>query len=515
MNNNSRTSNVIKNSKFALLITLGQLLLNLVSRNVFLEALGADVLGLNSTAQSLLSFLNLAELGIGSAIAVTLYKPLYDKDSGTINNIISLQGWFYRRVAGFIIMGSAILMMFFPLIFKDIELPLWYAYASYSAFLFNAVLGYYFNYRQIVLSANQEQYKILLSSNIVTMCFLALQIIVLRLVDNSYGWWLALQFACAIFVALSLHRAVKKSHPYLKRSELSSTELRSRYPHVLTKIKQVFVHKVGEFALYQVQPILIYAYSSLTLVAYYGNYMIIVHGLNVVSNALFNGINASVGNMVASGNKQLINRVFEELFSSRFLMATVMTFSAFLLAPHFITLWIGEEYIMDELTLVLMLVIFFIGITRGAVGIYLYAYGLFKDMWSPITETAINVVASIILGHFFGINGVLSGAILSLLIIVLCWKPYFLFRDGLKESIWIYIKIFVKHHLVLVLWGLVVYHFKDCIYIRAFESEYLNFGLNAITITAANSVVVGIALYAISPGMRDFIKRLIKIVKRG
>ena len=92
----SRTSKSIKNSSVALVFYFINLILQFFSRKIFLDYLGAEVLGLNTTATNLLQFLNLAELGVGAAIACTLYKPLAEKDTDTINEIVSLQGWLYR-----------------------------------------------------------------------------------------------------------------------------------------------------------------------------------------------------------------------------------------------------------------------------------------------------------------------------------------------------------------------------------------------------------------------------------
>lgn len=136
------------------------LLLQFFSRKIFLEYLGTEILGLNTTAMNLLQFLNLAELGINVAVGFTLYKPLHDHDSNAVNEIVTLQRYLYRRIAFIIIIASGILMCFFPMIFAKITLPLWYAYASFGVLLFSALLGYFVNYTQTVLTANQEDYKV-------------------------------------------------------------------------------------------------------------------------------------------------------------------------------------------------------------------------------------------------------------------------------------------------------------------------------------------------------------------
>lgn len=145
MSESSRTAKSIKNAKVALIFYFINIVLQFFSRKVFLDYLGAEVLGLNTTAQNLLGFLNLAELGIGSAISYALYRPLFNKDSQTINEIVSVQGWLYRKVAVVVVVAACVLMCFFPLIFEKAKVPLWYTYASFSVLLFSALLGYIFN----------------------------------------------------------------------------------------------------------------------------------------------------------------------------------------------------------------------------------------------------------------------------------------------------------------------------------------------------------------------------------
>mgnify|MGYP000863967533 CR=1 FL=1 len=101
--NKTKKSKSIKNAQASLIYYFIQLLLGFFSRKVFFDYLGSEILGLNTTAANLLGFLNLAELGIGMSVGYFLYKPLYDHNTETLNKIIALQGWIYRRIAYIII----------------------------------------------------------------------------------------------------------------------------------------------------------------------------------------------------------------------------------------------------------------------------------------------------------------------------------------------------------------------------------------------------------------------------
>ncbi|MEG1546638.1 MAG: sugar transporter, partial [Bacteroides sp.] len=120
----SRVGKSLLNAKVNLIFYFVALVLSFFSRKVFLDSLGADFLGLVGTLQNLLGFLNLAELGIGTAIGYVLYKPLFDKDETRINEIISVFGYLYRKIGQIIIVAGIILACLFPLIFGKSGFPL-------------------------------------------------------------------------------------------------------------------------------------------------------------------------------------------------------------------------------------------------------------------------------------------------------------------------------------------------------------------------------------------------------
>ena len=512
MQNNSRTYKSLKNSQVAILFYCINLILQFFSRKVFLDFLGSEVLGLNTTAQNLLGFLNLAELGIGSAIAFSLYKPLWDNDKKTINDIISLQGWLYRRIAYIVIVAAIILMFFFPAIFAKTNIPLWYTYGSFIALLTSSLLGYFVNYRQILLSADQKQYKVTYSIQGVNAIKILSQILSIRFFCNGYVWWMALEVLFAVIGAVVLNFTIKKEYPWLKPQIAYGKVLKKEYPYIITKTKQLFFHKIGTFALTQSSPLIIYAYTTLTLVAIYGNYMLIFMGTTSLINALLNGISAGIGNLVAEGQKQKIKSFFWELSALRIWMASVICFSVYMLGHSFITLWVGKEYIMPESAFIVLILLLYIQLSRTC-DAFLAAYGLFQDILAPVVEAILNIGLSILFGYYWGLTGILLGVLISQILVIICWKPYFLYTQGFKDNIFEYILQYCKYILILSIL------FLGCRFIMRNmivlpQNTYVQWIISAIIIFLFYGLLSLFVLSCIDKPTRAFVHRIYRIVKK-
>lgn len=504
----SRTKRTLQNSRMSLLLFLVQIVVGFYSRKVFLDYLGAEVLGLNTTLGNILSFMNLAELGIGMAMATSLYKPIHEEDHETICEIISVEGLLYRRVA-YVIGGlGGVVMLMLPVFFPDTECGLPYVYASFAVFLFGTLTSYWWNYRQVLISADQKNYKLQPWMHIIRYAIMGLQILCLLVLDwGIWGWlfWILVGNVVTVFV---INAVLKLEYPWLQTSRLKSKELLNKYHNLIVMTKQLFVHKLASFVLEQTAPLIIYAYVSLTMVTYYGNYMLIIGYVATAVNVVFTGMGASIGSLVAENNRQHTHEVFWELLSSRIWIAGLACFGIYLFIEPFMTLWIGSQYILDQHTLLLLLVGAFIRLSRAIIDSFKDAYQLFADVWAPMAEAAINLGGSLLFGYWWELNGILLGSNLSLILIVLLWKPYYLFRYGLKSPYAAYYVQYALH--ILVMFCCAWLCLRLTVFVIADGAMMQLLGL--IPVFVAFTILTYVMLLITTSGMKRFTRRIINII---
>ncbi len=503
----SRVKKSLRNAKVNLLFYFITLVLSFISRKVFLDYLGADFIGLIGTLQNLIGFLNLAELGISTAIGYVLYKPLFSNNHKDITEIVSLFGYLYRKIGFIIIVGGIVLGCFIPILFSKSEYNLSIIYVAYTFFLFSTVLGYFLNYKQTLLSVDQKNYIITGYFQTTGIIKTIIQIAIVYYTRNYYIW-IVLELVFSIIYSFVLNWKIRKIYPWLQTDIVDGKNIITKYPEIIKYIKQLFIHKIANFVQNQTTPLLIYAIISLKEVAYYGNYTIIVSKLAFLVNNIFDGSQASVGNLVAEGDNNKIKQVFYEIMSLRYFFSGIFVFSLYNLTEPFISLWLGDEYILNKSILIIMLINTYISQTRGAVDLFINGFGLFSDIWAPCTEAAISLILSLLLGYFWGLEGILLGVTISLIIIVCIWKPILLHKKGFKTSIKYYFKIVSKFLFLLsVSWSLsyvIINLFKEVI-----THDYITWIIYSILTTSLFGIILFILMYISEKSMRTLVKRFI------
>lgn len=437
MQQESRVKKSLLNARVNLIFYFITLALSFFSRKIFLDCLGADFVGLTVTLQNLLGFLNLAELGIGLAIGYVLYKPLYEQDQVKLNEIISVFGYLYSWVGKIILVAGCILSAFLPLIFSETPFDYGVIYCAYFAFLTSSLIGYFINYRQTLLSADQRNYVVAAYFQTANICKILLQMLS-AYYTGSYYLWIIIELAFGILYSIILNWKINQVYPWLKSDIKSGRELHHKYPEVMRYTKQLFVHKIGAIFQIQTTPILIYSFVSLNIVALYGNYIMITRNIETLLSNFLGSTWAGVGNLIAEGDNAKIQKIYWELTVLRIWVSGIFIYCIYNLLPSFITLWIGPEYILSRDTLICVLAIFCLSINRGTTDQFINGYGLFYDMWAPLTETAIYLTIALAGGYLWGLNGILIGNIASQFIIIYGWKPFFLFSKGFKRSVTTY-----------------------------------------------------------------------------
>ena len=423
------------------------LILAFFSRKIFLDCLGAEFIGLTGTLGNILGYLNLAEFGITACIGYFLFKPLQTNNRQEIQDILSLLGYLYNWIGCIILAGGFLISLFFPFIFAKADLELGIIYFAFYSFLGSSLIGYFINYRQTLLAADQKNYLVAIYYQSARILKIVLQIFLAYTYQNLY-LWVGIEFLFGIIGCIILNWKINKEYPWLVVDKSRGKFLLKQYPEIIIKTKQVFIHKIKDFVLVKSDELFIFLFVSLKMVAYYGNYMIIISKLISLFSSIMGGVGASIGNLVAEGNKQSMLKVFWELTTIHHIIAATLCFSLYNFIEPFLAHWLGAEYIMDHHILILLIIYIYITNSRNSVDGFNYAHGLYADVWSAWAELIINVSFTIIFGIMWGIIGILLGKIVSLFAIVVLWKPYYLFSSGFHEPVSIYWKGVLRNYLI-------------------------------------------------------------------
>ncbi|GHS97396.1 hypothetical protein FACS189421_04120 [Bacteroidia bacterium] len=268
---------------------------------------------------------------------------------------------------------------------------------------------------------------------------------------GNYYLWVAIELIFGIIYSIILNWKVNQVYPWLK-SNIS--EGKNKYQDnkiIITKAKQMFVHLLASTGRNQILPFLIYAFASLKIVAYYGNYMVIIDKVTGFVNQVLGSTTAGVGSLIAENNKEKTLQIYWEFITLRFFVAGVLIFSLYNLIEPFVKLWLGNEYILDNKVFIIILCNIFVSLTRGTNDQFINGYGLFHDIWAPIVTLFLTIGVAIFCGSIWGLFGVLLGDITSSIIIINIWKPYFLFKQGFQLSVRKYWKQIFKNLMMLVI----------------------------------------------------------------
>lgn len=508
MTKESRTHKSLLNAKVNLVFYFLALIVSFFSRKIFLDHLGADFIGLTGTLQNILGFLNLAELGVGASVSYALYQPIAKGDKEEISRIVSVFGCLYRYIGGFVLAAGIVVSAFFPVIFRHTIFEMGIIYFAFFSFLTSSLIGYFVNYRSILLYADQKNYVVTAYFQTAMLVKLIVQMALVYHTGNLY-LWVAIELVYGFIYASILNWKIRKTYPWLSSNVALGRRLRGQYPEIVRKTKQVFVHKMKDFLLRQSDQILIFAFVSLKMVAYYGNYTMVIGRITMLFTTMMGGIAAGVGNLVAEGDNKKTYSVFWEMAFVHYSIAGIVVFSVYTGIQPFISLWLGSEYLLSSIIIILLLVNTFIMLSRGAVDTFNAAYGNYHDTWSAWVEGAINISVTLITCYLWGLPGILIGKIASLIPIIVIWKPLFLYRTSFHRSIWHYWKNVTLMLISFAIAFAVSSAIARLIPIDPYQG-FLPWTAYCLISTSLFSAIYVATLYISTEGARSMVRRVIK-----
>jgi len=430
-----------RNIAFSLLSQIIIVLFEALARRFFLQVFASEYLGLGSTFSSILNILSFAELGIGSAIVFSLYKPIAENNQSKIRSYMKVYRNTYWIIGSIVLIFGAALTPFLNLFVKEMpDIP--YVQLIYLLFVFQSGIQYFFSYKITFLNANQQNYIFQRMQIIASFIKLGLQILSI-LIFKNYFMYLGSAILVIIVLDLVCSIFVNKKYPFIKgkAEKLEKEEVE----HLKKNVFALLLYRVGNTLLVTIDTIVISKMLGIIPAAIYANYHLIITYSDTFFVTVLGTITPSLGNFMVGADADKKRELFKRLQNVYSWITTLVGVGMIVCFNPLISSWLGDKYLLDQ-SIVVMLVISLsltnfqrpCSLIRDANG--LFWYGKLR----PLIMAIINIVASVILTYFFGMIGVVIGTIIAKLSTFVWYDPYIVYKHvfikGLAEYFYDYIE---------------------------------------------------------------------------
>ena len=443
-----RTKKSIINSSANILALIIMFIPNIIIRKIFLDSLGSEMLGLTSLYTNIISWLSIFEMGVGSAIVFSLYKPYSINDYKSIKSYIDFYGKFYRKIGLIILIASLLISPFIKYFISD---NVNYNIASIGLILYaiNTFISYIFSYRLCILNVAQEAYIITLGTSISRLIIFIVQVVMLKTYPN-FILYIIIQIVINLIYFIIINMYISKRFTWIngKGEELKDAEK----SNLTRNINALFMHKIGTLVLQSTDNIVISKFLGLTTLAKYTNYQIVINVLQSLVDSILGGLTGSLGNLIAEGDINKSYNIHKKIFFMSFWITSFIVISIYNTLNQFVVLWVGEQNLINTFTFNIILINTYFFTMRGSVEQFKSASGVYyQDRYAPLAEAIINLVVSITLVKYMGLSGVFIGTLISNITVVFWVKPYIVYKYIFNKSIIKYFKTYFKYLFIAII----------------------------------------------------------------
>ena len=507
-NTMSRTEKFSRNVLFAVLAEIISSILSFVVRLIFIQNLKIEYLGIRGLFSNILTVLSLAELGAGSAIIYSMYKPLAEKDTEKIKSLIQLYKNIYRSVGLFILVLG---MLFFP--FLDFFIRERPSISSgefniiYALTVFQTAVTYFFSYRYSIYTANQEGF-VLTKYGIFFSAFKSAAQIAALLLCKNYIIYLCTGIAFSLLQNLVLSAKANRDFPFLKEpAKPLDKDSRNK---IRKNIAAMFLYRLGVTASMTIDTLLMSKFFGLVTVGLYSNYHLVIGYSDKIFSTILGKIVPSLGNLLVTSDKRKQMQVFTVLQMVYYWLTTYLAVGLIILLNPLIALLFGRDYLLPQAVVTMLAINIALtnfqrpcSFIRDAAG--LFWYGKFR----PLATAILNILCSLAAIHFWGLAGIMIGTALANVLTYVWYDPYIVFKHTLKGKLSGYYIRYLKHWGLLLVLTLVCRKLQQLVHTGSGAGDFL---CGALIVTA---VVNGIffLLYSRSDSMAYLKNSVIQFMK--
>lgn len=426
----------LANVIISIFFRIATLITNILVRRYLIRYVGNEVNGLNSLYMSILDFLAVAELGVGSAITFCMYKPIVDGDTNKVSALYGLFTKMYLIVGGIILVGGCVVMPLLPYIAKEYQTVNVNLYLTFALVLGSTVMTYIFSSKSSLINAYKNNY---ITTTISSLCGLlqqGLQITVL-LLTKSFVCFLACRVVATVlqWIAIEITARVKYGNIIYAKQKI---DLETK-KEVTKNIKAMFMHKIGGVLVMTADSLIISGFIGIVILGKYSNYTIIVTMMVGLISLCFTPLTSVIGHMCVEESKGQVNKYLNFFHAFNYVLGLVFFLGYYAVADNLVTILLGDELELAKTIIFVITLNNFVQFMRNAVLLFRDATGTFyQDRWKPLFEGAVNVVLSILFVLVFpeeyNVVGVIVATIITNVFICHVVEPHVLYKYALNTS---------------------------------------------------------------------------------
>lgn len=421
-----RTGNAVRNVIFGGLLKGYQILLPFVMRTLLIRHLGMEYLGLNSLFTSVLQILNLAELGVGSAMVYSMYAPIAANRPEEICALLGLYRKYYRCI-GLAILGMGLLLLpFLPVLVRTDSVPAGVNLQMlYLLHLGGCVISYWlFAHKNSLLAAHQRS-DLASKADLAVRTLQYLLQVGLLIAFRNYYWYLLAALGAQILTNLCTALVAEKYYPeYVPKGQVEE-QTRCR---IRGKIKDLFTSRLGAVIVNSADSLVISAYLGLTVLAVYQNYYYIVSSVIGMVGVLFTSCTAGIGNSLLTESREKNYEDFRKFTLLIAWIAGLCTCCLLCLFQPFMKLWIGETGILPGQIVICLCVYYFIYEFNQLFNAYKDAAGIWhRDRFRTLATAGGNLALNLALVKSMGLYGVILSTVAATAVVGMPWLLHNLF----------------------------------------------------------------------------------------
>ena len=502
-----RTKYSILNATTSFISNIISFIFIFIGQTLLIKILGIEYTGVNGLFTNVLTVLNLFELGIGSSITYNLYKYVKRNDKKTIKSIMSYYKIAYRWIALIVLVIGLLVIPFLNYIVKtNIDINIYYVYLL---FLVNTVLTYIITYKRNLLIANQKKYIINIANIIYVVLLNIIQILILIFTKNYY-LYLIVKLVCIILENIVINLIVNKMYPYICDKNIKPLSKNIK-DNITSRIKALSIHKMAAIVTNGTDSILLSIFFGIKIVGIYTSYNYIISALVKLFSNMIGSIIPSIGNLIVENNKNKNYITFKKVSLLNYFIAIITSTCLLILMEPFIKLWLGKDYLLESIVLIVLVINYFQTIMRSTYISFKDAAGIWiEDRFIAVLQASINIFGSIILLNIFGIAGVFIGTILSSFVVWFYSYPKFVYKRLLNRSYKEYVFKLITKVLLFVFIEVFVYLITKYIVVSSLILELII----KLVICLIVSFIILFVIYRKSEEYKYYKNLIIKRIKK-